>query len=186
MNQDEIYLDITNKILENAKIKIIKEVYNNVLNALSKEQNNELLNDNLIAKVIQSNVKKTSNSNVGKLFYIKKETKNSSSVPNLKEENKENHLNLIIPSVVYFCKNIPNAIEIPKNLIKANLNFLQKNENKYHYFTVKLNHNDKIYFVTYAELNKFTKREIIAIYLNNKPICKDNFPYELKEKYDFF
>ncbi|KAL6612197.1 hypothetical protein U3516DRAFT_827684, partial [Neocallimastix sp. 'constans'] len=134
MNQDEIYLDITNKILENAKIKIIKEVYNNVLNALcktiednnikiekkkkftlkylnetielsfnkAKEQNNELLNDNLIAKVIQSNVKKTSNSNVGKLFYIKKETKNSSSVPNLKEENKENHLNLIIPSVVYF------------------------------------------------------------------------------------
>lgn len=153
-----------------------------------KQKNNELFSNNLISNVKQSNAKQKTTNNIKNIFCTKNKIKDTPPSPKSKtSENKIklNQINLYIPSVVYFCKNIPNSIEIPRKIFNANFT-LQKNINKYHYFTVKLNHNNKSYYITYAELNKFTKREIIAIYFNNEQIFENEFPYELKEEYDFY
>ena len=48
-----------------------------------------------------------------------------------------------------------------------------------------LNIDDKEYLVTYAEENKYSKREIIEILYNNTEISKDELPQEIKTKYGF-
>jgi len=216
MTKADVCDDISEKILNQIKTKILKEVSETVFNAICqevqeknkeieinnskqrnamklnktinsvfeclKEDSDYLFSEEIIEKVKQPS-KIRSNTNLTQVFCDNDKVINKTS--NTHPINK-NTLSLTIPGVVYFCKDIPNAIEIPKGLFDNINHKLKKNVNDYHFFTVKLDYKSKFYYITYAEQNKYTKREIVAIYLNNEPINVDNLPYELKEKYDFY
>jgi len=105
-----------------------------------------------------------SNNEIKNFFCTKNRLNNNKS--NQQTINDLFNITLFIPNVTYFCKNIPNAIEIPKNLLNNNQIKLQNNTNKYYYFIANINFNNKTYRNTYAKQNKFTKCEIISIYLD--------------------
>jgi len=85
---------------------------------------------------------------------------------------------------IIFSPNIQLALEISYKEIKKDVK-LQKLPEHYHFFIFPLNIDDKEYLVTYAEENKYSKREIIEILHNNTEISKDVLPQEIKTKYGF-
>ncbi|ORX76788.1 hypothetical protein BCR32DRAFT_303130 [Anaeromyces robustus] len=162
-----------------------------------KQENKELFgNDDLIDKLNQyfqknlSDIKKKFCTNSRKYKKITQEN-NSISISN-NNNNNNNNIPLdfipnipLIPSIIIFCKDIPNAIEYPYNTIDKGL-ITKYNKIKYHFFKVNFNYEGKMYKVIYAEKNKYTKREVISIYIDNILNNKINLPYQLKEKYDFY
>jgi len=85
---------------------------------------------------------------------------------------------------IIFLPNIQLALEISYKEIRKDIK-LQKMPEHYHFFVFPLNIDDKEYLVTYAEENKYSKREIIEILHNNVEINKDSLPQEIKTKYGF-
>ncbi|ORX41579.1 hypothetical protein BCR36DRAFT_215701, partial [Piromyces finnis] len=85
---------------------------------------------------------------------------------------------------IIFTPNIQLALEISYKEIKKDIK-LQKLPEYYHFFVLPLNIDDKEYIITYAEENKYSKREIIEILLDNVEISKDALSKEIKTKYEF-
>ena len=85
---------------------------------------------------------------------------------------------------IIFSPHIEDALEIPYKEIKRGVK-LQKLPQHYRYFVLNLNVDDKEYIITYAEENKYSKREIIEILYNNAEISKDTLSQEIKTKYGF-
>ena len=86
---------------------------------------------------------------------------------------------------IIFSPNIQLALEIPYKEIKKDVK-LQKLPEHYRFFAFPLNIDNKEYIITYAEENKYSKREIIEILHNNVEISKDILSQEIKTKYGFF
>jgi len=85
---------------------------------------------------------------------------------------------------IIFSPNIQLALEISYKEIKKDVK-LQKSPELYRFFVFPLNIDKKEYIVTYAEENKYTKREIIEILHYNYEINRNILPEEIKAKYNF-
>lgn len=85
---------------------------------------------------------------------------------------------------IIFTPNIQLALEISYKEIKKDVK-LPKLPEHYHFFVFSLNINDKEYIITYAEENKYSKREIIEILIDNVEVGKDTLSHEIKTKYEF-
>jgi hypothetical protein len=87
-------------------------------------------------------------------------------------------------SSIVFSPFIQNAVEISQNDVKTDVQ-LPKSLEHYHFFVFSLNIDGKEYIVTYAEENKYSKRELIEIVHNNVSVDRNVLSKELKEKYYF-
>jgi len=198
---------ISKKVYEDVQNNILKESFNTVFSALARvmektdcekdkewtmnrlnktieltrnlviKEDKELFDKDIVEKVkIPSmNIK----SDLGQVFCYNK-GKNVDKEKEIKEEPQEN-------IKLEFIKEIPNAIEIPRSLFDIKLN-LTHHPNEYHYFTVYIseeNNMDTSYYLTYAERNKFSKRELIALYKEQLPLSLDKLPESIKNKYSF-
>ena len=184
------HIKIENK--DNYNIKYLNNTIETVLTK-AKHENQELFSeaDNSILSK-NFNVSKFNSSVKAKTIFCtqikNKKFRNSRRQPST-DELFESALSF--QSVVYFCKNIPNAIEIPKNVLSSyttenNPILLQNKMNKYHFFIANIPYKKKTYRIIYAEKNKFSRREIISIHLENNPVNKAVLPYELQEQYDLY
>jgi len=99
-----------------------------------------------------------------------------------KRENKKKK-NIVFEVPIIFTPNIQLAIEVPSTEIKKDTK-LQKSAEHYHFFIFPFNENDNKYVITYAEENKYSKREIIEVTLNNSVVDKSILPEEIKDKYN--
>jgi len=86
---------------------------------------------------------------------------------------------------IIFLPNIQLALEISYKEVKRDIK-LQKLPEHYRFFIFPLTIDQKEYLITYAEENKYSKREIIEILYNNTEISKDELPQEIKTKYGFY
>ena len=103
-----------------------------------------------------------------------------------KPQNKNETTRDILDDVpIIFSPNIQLALEISYKEIRKDVK-LQKLPEHYRFFVFPLNMDDKEYLITYAEENKYSKREIIEILHNNTEINKDALPQEIKTKYGFY
>ena len=85
---------------------------------------------------------------------------------------------------IIFSPNIQLALEISYKEIKKDVK-LQKSPELYRFFVLPLNIDKKEYIITYAEENKYSKREIIEILYYNNEINRNILPEEIKIKYNF-
>ena len=86
---------------------------------------------------------------------------------------------------IIFLPNIQLALEISYKEVKRDIK-LQKLPEHYRFFVFPLTIDQKEYIITYAEENKYSKREIIEILYNDTEISKDELPQEIKTKYGFY
>lgn len=86
---------------------------------------------------------------------------------------------------IIFLPNIQLALEISYKEVKRDIK-LQKLPEHYRFFVFPLTIDQKEYLITYAEENKYSKREIIEILYNDTEISKDELPQEIKTKYGFY
>ena len=108
-------------------------------------------------------------------FCYKSQTKN---------EKNEKENNITSENQVFFTLNIQQAIEIPFKEIKKEFK-LQKSIEHYRFFVFPLIKNENEYIITYAEENKYSKREIVEILHNNVSVDKNILSDEIKNKYGF-
>jgi len=198
---------ISKIVYEDIQINMLKETFNAVLNALARvmkkidyekdkdwtvsqlnktielvrklviQQNKDLFDKDIVEKVKLPSF--NAKSDLGQVFSYSK-GKKVDKEREIKEETQEN-------TEFEFIKEIPNAIEIPRSLFDIKFN-LMYNPSDYHYFTVNIseeNNMDTSYYLTFAERNKFSKRELIALYKGQKPLSLDKLPESIKNKYSF-
>ncbi|OUM57213.1 hypothetical protein PIROE2DRAFT_17860 [Piromyces sp. E2] len=85
---------------------------------------------------------------------------------------------------IIFSPFIKSAVEVSYKEIKKDFK-LQKLPEHYRFFALNLNVNNNEYIITYAEENKYSKREIIEVLEKNVEINKDNLSQEIKTQYGF-
>ncbi|ORX41436.1 hypothetical protein BCR36DRAFT_588060, partial [Piromyces finnis] len=130
------------------------------------------LNNEQFPSDIVDSLKPHITSNLSNTFCYKAPVKSTS--------NKE----IFDSTPIIFTPNIQLALEISYKEIKKDVK-LPKLPEHYHFFVFPLNIDDKEYIITYAEENKYSKREIIEILLDNVEISKDILSHEIKTKYGF-
>jgi len=149
-----------------------------IMNNKFKEQNEGLIDEDVV-----NNIKFKvfdSKSDLGKVFCMGKVVKKKDDSEDESSREIEND------SKVEFIKEIPNALEIPRNLFDIKCE-LENNINDYHFFTVNISEeNGSIsYYLTYAELNKFSKRDLLAIFKGNQQLDVSELPQSIRTKYNF-
>jgi len=127
-------------------------------------------NDQFPSNIISS-LKPHITTQLSNTFCFKSRSKNN------KNKNLSEDVSLIFSSY------IPQAIEVSFREIKKNVK-LQKLPEYYRFFVFPLIINEKKYIITYAEENKYSKREIIEILQDNVEIDKNELSAEIKLKYN--
>jgi len=135
---------------------------------LIRESNNEKMPSEIILKL-----KPKISSRLSKKFCYKLPSKTD----NIKDISED--------ISVIFSPNIQSAVEIPYSEVKKDDVYLPKSVEHYRFFVFPMNHDGKEYLVTYAEENKYSKREVIEILHEKNEISKDILIPELKNKYYF-
>ncbi|ORX42242.1 hypothetical protein BCR36DRAFT_308136 [Piromyces finnis] len=133
----------------------------------------DLNNDQFPSEIIKS-LKPHITSKLNNTFCFKQPSKN----------NNSNKKSIFESAPIIFYPNIQLALEISYKEIKKDIK-LQKLPEHYHFFVFPLTMDDKEYIITYAEENKYSKREIIEILLDDVEVSKDVLPHEIKTKYGF-
>lgn len=204
---DNFVINLSERIYEEIQINILKESYNIIIDALSRtmetkkfnkdkectlkrlhktielmhkkllEQHGELVSENIVQKLKFR--MPDSKSNIGQVFC---QAKNISKVENKNINNANDKKKKIV-----FSKEIPNSIEIPKNIFETKPLNLKYDINDYHFFTVNINEENKdiSYYLTYAERNKYSKRELIALYKGKEQLELNELPQNIKTRYNF-
>ncbi|KAG4081640.1 hypothetical protein H8356DRAFT_1384358 [Neocallimastix lanati (nom. inval.)] len=170
---DIVFNTISNQVKIDNKDKsfTVRKLTNSIelIYDLSSQENN----DKIPSEIIKS-IKPRISHKLNNTFCYKLPSKNENT--NLGKESKN--------SSIVFSPFIQNAIEVSQNDIKMDVQ-LPKSLEHYHFFVFPLNMDGKEYIITYAEENKYSKREIIEILHNNVSIDKNILSKELKEKYYF-
>jgi len=133
------------------------------------------INNNKIPSDIINTLKPKILPKLNNTFCYKSPTKN---------EKNEKENNITSENQVFFTLNIQQAIEIPFKEIKKEFK-LQKSIEHYRFFVFPLIKNENEYIITYAEENKYSKREIVEILHNNVSVDKNILSDEIKNKYGF-
>ncbi|KAG4107854.1 hypothetical protein H8356DRAFT_1618969 [Neocallimastix lanati (nom. inval.)] len=199
---------LSNKFYEEIQINIMKEAYNVVMESLTKtmstknfEKDKECTLKRLhktievmhnlmleqhkdwITKDVLQKIKfklPDSKSAIGQIFS---QTKSNTKIKTVKDPVTQP----VKMEKIEFSREIPNSIEIPQNLFKEKPLNLKYNYIEYHFFTVNIGEEGKeiSYYLTYAEKNKYSKRELIAVYKGKEQLKITDLPQTIKTKYNF-
>ncbi|ORX73453.1 hypothetical protein BCR32DRAFT_285615 [Anaeromyces robustus] len=147
----------------------IKKLTNSIelIYKLIEQQNNEKIPSEIIRSIKPRITNKLNNT-----FCYKPPSKNENI--NNKNENDK----------IIFCPNVQLSLEVSYNEIKKDVH-LKKSVEHYRFFVFPITINNKEYIITFAEENKYTKREIIEILDNNISVDENVLSSEIKNKYFF-